>query len=381
MTVNFGLSHWIRRPSLWLCIAAIFLSLTSTVTDILSVYNQSLLARATMVYFIMAPAIAAAAAWEASRFAHLVSFPSTRLIKVGAERLLPWSLFAAISYCFSLAIYMSPAQALRLPTFWLLLTYSLIVGLCWVMIGSALGLVCKPMIAIALAGLGGYGWYAVTPATSFFTLRRVTGDFSSCCDLNSTLDPGAVHVALLGSSALACIVIASTLLWKKRWWLAGASGSIGLAILLVSIQAADGLQDFGLKERPMTDMKCVDRVCARPEVPEILLHLNAQALKRFGELAPPELSHFANNTVTWSGPIEESLWFSGNESREGVLGDYVDQAVSVYLMNQQATLCGAPIRELGPVRSGAPWKETEPIDIEIARERLEYSLCGQGSGP
>lgn len=334
-----------------------------------------------MVYFIMAPAIAAAAAWEASRFAHLVSSPSTRLIKVGAERLLPWGLFAPMSYCLALAIYMPPAQALGLPTFWLLLLYSLVVGLCWVMIGSALGLVCKPMIAIALAGLGGYGWYAVTPATSFSTLRRVTGDFSPCCDLNSTLDPGSVHAALLGLSALACIVIASTLLWKKRWWLAGPSASVGLAILLVSILAVDGLQDFGLKERPMTDMKCVDQVCARPEVPEDSFRLNARAVKHFEELAPSELSHFARGAVAWSGPVEEALWFSGNESLEGILGDYVDQAVSVYLMDQQAALCGAPMRELGPVRSGAPWRVTEPIDIEIVRERLEYSLCRPGGGP
>ena len=99
MIPNFGVKHWLRRPSLWICLIGLILSAVPISELGKAPYYESNAAQSTLVFFVIAPAVSAAMAWEASRFRPLVQMGRKSVARIYVNRMFVWSLI------FLLAMY------------------------------------------------------------------------------------------------------------------------------------------------------------------------------------------------------------------------------------------------------------------------------------
>lgn len=380
VTPSFGVSHWIRRPSTWLCLAALMLALIPVSQAGKSIYGPAAAAQATLAFFVVTPAIAAAAAWEASRFQAFVRQAARPVRTIVFDRILVFALVAPAGYTLALLTQMVGIPTVPIGLVLAMLAYSLLVGVCWALIGGALGLVVRPIIAVTVAGLIAYAWYAITPSLRPGVLRRLTGDFVACCSLNTTLDPQALIAASLGIVGFALAVIGAVLALRAARAKHGlhtglASSAAGIACLIVGVVMSTRMDTFGLTARDTDAIQCDAEVCAWPEVPPQTRQLNAEAKTLFRNLAPEHWKPYADPPVQWGEFSLDHLSLSGQTSVEGVLGEFVDQAGLAALVRENATICGAPASEVGMVLSGQPWAPDAPIDPQQVNQRLEQALC------
>lgn len=377
---SFGLSHWIRRPSMWLCLAALALAMIPVSQAGNTIYGPAAAAQATLAFFVVTPAIAAAAAWEASRFQAFVQQAAGPVRKIVLDRVLLFALFAPAGYALALL-----TQVLGMPTIPVglvlgMLVYSLLVGVCWALIGGALGLVFRPIIAVTVAGLIAYAWYAITPSLRPGVLRRLTGDFVACCSLDTTLDPQALIAASIGIGGFTLAVIGAVLTLRAARAKHGlhtglASSAAGITCLIAGVVMSTKMDTFGLTARDTDAIQCDAEVCTWPEIPPQTRQLNAEARTLFRNLAPEHWKPYADPPVQWGEFSLEHLSLSGQPSVEGVLGEFVDQAGLAALVRENATICGVPASEVGMVLSGQPWVQDAPIDPQQVNQRLEQALC------
>ncbi len=380
VTPSFGVSHWIRRPSTWLCLAALMLALIPVSQAGKSIYGPAAAAQATLAFFVVTPAIAAAAAWEASRFQAFVRQAARPVRTIVFDRILVFALVAPAGYTLALLTQMVGIPTVPIGLVLAMLAYSLLVGVCWALIGGALGLVVRPIIAVTVAGLIAYAWYAITPSLRPGVLRRLTGDFVACCSLNTTLDPQALIAASLGIVGFALAVIGAVLALRAARAKHGlhtglASSAAGIACLIVGVVMSTRMDTFGLTARDTDAIQCDAEVCAWPEVPPQTRQLNAEARTLFRNLAPEHWKPYADPPVQWGEFSLDHLSLSGQPSVEAVLGEFVDQAGLAALVRENATICGAPASEVGIVLSGQPWAPDAPIDPQQVIQRFEQALC------
>lgn len=78
---KFPRSHWIKRPSLWCCIGALLVCFLPLSQWTVVAYTPSILANATIVFYIIIPAMAVAVAWEASRFRPVIGVAANSVRK------------------------------------------------------------------------------------------------------------------------------------------------------------------------------------------------------------------------------------------------------------------------------------------------------------
>lgn len=377
---SFGVSHWIRRPSTWLCLAALMLALIPVSQAGKSIYGPAAAAQATLAFFVVTPAIAAAAAWEASRFQAFVRQAARPVRTIVFDRILVFALVAPAGYTLALLTQMVGVPTVPIGLVLAMLAYSLLVGVCWALIGGALGLVVRPIIAVTVAGLIAYAWYAITPSLRPGVLRRLTGDFVACCSLNTTLDPQALIAASLGIGGFTLAVIGAVLTLRAARAKHGlhtglASSAAGIACLIVGVVMSTRMDTFGLTARDTDAIQCDAEVCAWPEIPPQTRQLNAEARTLFRNLAPEHWKPYADPPVQWGEFSLDHLSLSGQTSVEGVLGEFVDQAGLAALVRENATICGAPASGVGMVLSGQPWAPDAPIDPQQVNQRLEQALC------
>ena len=147
-----------------------------------------------------------------------------------------------------------------------MLAYSCVVGICWVLIGSALGFSLKPLISVCAAVALAYTWYAIVPATSPGVLRHLAGDFLACCSLDTTLDVKAIGIAVAGIVGVTLLVVSAAALLRHRRKLYMAALLLGLLAIVGSTFWAQKLTEFGLVQRDSAQIVCVSDVCAWPEV-------------------------------------------------------------------------------------------------------------------
>ena len=377
---SFGVSHWIRRPSTWLCLAALMLALIPVSQAGKSIYGPAAAAQATLAFFVVTPAIAAAAAWEASRFQAFVRQAARPVRTIVFDRILVFALVAPAGYTLALLTQMVGVPTVPIGLVLAMLAYSLLVGVCWALIGGALGLVVRPIIAVTVAGLIAYAWYAITPSLRPGVLRRLTGDFVACCSLNTTLDPQALIAASIGIGGFTLAVIGAVLTLRAARAKHGlhtglASSAAGIACLIVGVVMSTRMDTFGLTARDTDAIECDAEVCAWPEIPPETRQLNAQARTLFRNLAPEHWKPYADPPVQWGEFSLDHLSLSGQTSVEGVLGEFVDQAGLAALVRENATIGGAPASGVGMVLSGQPWAPDAPIDPQQVNQRLEQALC------
>lgn len=339
------------------------------------VYGHDIAVSATLIFFVAGPAVAAAASWEASRFREFLGDHSRSAVRVIFDRIVPLSATLPIAYLLAVFIRGPRASVVGEAVLWYLLLYSLLVGLCWALIGAALGLSLRPIVAVPLSGILPYAWYAVMPATQPGPLRRVTGDMLSCCSIDSALDPRAILVAAGGIVGL-CALVIGIAFFLGRYAVSGAVAAVLACVCLGgSLIGAGRIDAFGIIDRDRGDIICRGEICAWPEVPDENIRMNAEALRAFRSIAPQGWRHLADGPVAWDGPFQERLIFSGQRTVEGVLGSFVDQAGSAELMSAHARLCGSPIEDIGPIRTQLPWEPGAPIDMAVIHQRLEGAVC------
>lgn len=394
-TPRFGAAHWIRRPSIWMCLLGTAMTaIAIQPPESEYFYAEISTARASDALFPIIMAMSAAMAWEISRFRHLIrsqlfSRPSIALWII-CDRILPWATLAPLGYTVTL-IYLGvwPAHFTN-PSAWLMFVYATWVGIAFALIGAILGVALPPLASLSLTGLLSFGWLTVPPATHWTTLRHMTGDFTSCCSIDTVLSPrvpGAGALGLLGLLALTvtvgCLIIAATLRTSASTLLptGTVAGLVATIAFFSSATIGNALPDYGSSiPRPLNEMVCTSSVCVWPEIADNRVKLNEQALAQFREIAPPQWKYLSNNPVTFDGVLPsgepvDGLLFSGETSIEKILGDYATQIAYRELEATNTSLCGAPVNDYGLVSIGEPWDPHTPINPATAIARLENFFC------
>ncbi|MEJ4113409.1 hypothetical protein ACGE24_05240 [Corynebacterium kroppenstedtii] len=378
MKPSFGLIHWLRRPSVWICIIALVLT-AAPISDMGRVaYTPSVVTHPLMTFFIVAPAITAASAWEISRFRPLVSSGRPIVVKVYFYRVFPFSFVLVIGYLIALLSEAPSFTVLASGLLWFTLGYTLVVGICWTIIGTVFGLSMKPLIAICIATLLGYGWYAVPPSMSPGVLQRLTGDFLACCSLDNVLDYRTILASVVFLVGVTMVIVSIVALLRRKKIRTTFLGLVGVACMAGAFVLAAQLSEFGLKPRDRADMHCREGVCARPEVPEDIVNNNISARNALKEIAPLSWRKFVDRPVLWSGGSVEHLSFSGQTTVEAVVGDYVDQAGSAELIATDAKICNVRAKDIGIVRTMQPWDPHQPVTLQDFIHRVEREYCALG---
>lgn len=375
MVPNFGIKHWLRRPSLWICLIGIILSAVPISELGKTPYYESIAAQSTLVFFVIAPAVSAAMAWEASRFRPLVQMGRKSVARIYVNRMFAWSLIFPLGYVLANLSQSTDSALLGSSVFWVMLTYSSIVGTCWTLIGSALGFSFKPLVSVSVSAALAYTWYAVIPATSPGSLRHITGDFLACCSFDVTLDVKAIGTAIAGIIGATLTIISAAALLRNRCKMYMLTFLLGLISLIGSFAWAQQLTEFGLEQRDSREVVCSSKVCAWPEVPNENISLNIQARDAFSKISPPEWRDFSERPVMWGDLSEEHLSLSGQSTVKGIVGEFVDQAGSAELIRSDAKVCGIPAKDLGITLSGLPWESNQQVTVEDVAQRIEHSVC------
>ncbi|MBK4151233.1 hypothetical protein GWO63_006530 [Corynebacterium macginleyi] len=375
MVPNLGVKHWLRRPSLWICLIGIMLSAVPVSKFGKALYYESSAVQSILVFFIIAPAVSAAMAWEASRFRLLVRMGRKSVSRIYVNRMLAWSLIFPLGYVLANLSQSTDSVLFGSSIFWVMLAYSAIVGICWTLVGSVLGFSFKPLISVSASGALAYSWYAVTPAISPGALRRITGDFLACCSLDTTLDVNAVGTAIAGIIGFTLTIASAAALLRTRSKFCMLFFFLGLISLLGSFVWARQLTEFGLAQRDPRQFVCSSNVCAWPEVPRENILLNIQARDAFSKISPIEWKDFSERPVMWGDFSEDHLSLSSQSTVEGIVGEFVDQAGSAELIRSNAKICGLPAKDLGITLSGLPWERTRQVSVGDVVQRIEQSVC------
>lgn len=379
MVPKFGVKHWLHRPSAWICFIGVALSAVPISELGKTFYHESIIAQSTLVFFVLAPAVSAAMAWESSRFRSIAQLGRKSVVRVYINRIFAWSLIFPAGYLLANISQSTNIDLFSSLSSWLVLAYSFIVGICWTLIGSALGFSFKPLISVCVAAVFAYAWYAVVPSTSPGLLRHMTGDFLACCSLDSTLDLKAIGTAAVAIVGISLIMVGAAALFRHRSKLYISILALGLLSLTGSIALSQQLTEFGLAQRDPYQIVCSPKVCVWPEVPVENISLNVRARDAFTKISPTEWKRFSENPVMWGEFSQEHLSLSSQPTLEGVVGEFVDQAGSAELTRLNAKICGVPARDIGAVLSGLPWDPNRPVTLEDVVRRIEQSTCGVGS--
>ena len=245
-----------RAGPLLACAGVLVALASSTFAD---PYWLDLTSKSTTGLLVLAPGLAAACAWDASRW---------RILGVAAARsrsrqllltLTPAVLATACSYGVSLVILgVREHPEAGVPSLSLVAT-SLLAAAAYASSGFALGSLLPRFYAVAAAFAWVWLWLAFTPTIEPFWLRNVTANLgSSCCGIDTSLAPHALLAPSLTALGLGALAVA--LLRDSNHRLIGAAS--GFAVLLGCVSAAGFLvRDLG--PDPVVP-RTGDQVCVHP---------------------------------------------------------------------------------------------------------------------
>ncbi|NDZ80545.1 hypothetical protein G3I19_18835 [Streptomyces sp. SID10853] len=249
---------------------------------------------------IIAPATAAAAAWEAGRHRRLGALRFT-----GQRSALPQFLRAASPVLTLLVVLVTAALMMAhhavgvMPsgTGWLAAAHLIVISLGWLVIGWSLGSVLPRSIAAPAAGIGCWAWLSVPQATSNAWIRHLGGFIDGQSSVTDLISP-AVYLVPWG--VVAGLALAFWLLARRsRRTLATVLAlAVATATLIVG-HAAVADWGFGTPTHPRGAAPyCTGKapmVCVPPEYEPYAQQLRQDALapierlKEAGIAAPDEL--------------------------------------------------------------------------------------------
>jgi hypothetical protein len=180
--------------------------------------------------------VAACAAWEGARVRTLWWTPIVRRRFIVAARAISPAIFAGAVAIITATLVLLVRSGAAAPD----LRVLAIVGLdliTWAVIGYALGTLTPTSIAVPVAVLLPFIWFAFVPAIYPVWLRHMTGMFRDCCRLSEDLSIAAIGASVAANAGLLlfssiCIGARPTLRRSSIAFLA-LTLSIGAAITLI----------------------------------------------------------------------------------------------------------------------------------------------------
>lgn len=247
-------------------------------------YWLDLSSKSTVSVLFLAPALAALAAWDASRWRILMTAAARSWVALLVRHLAFVAVTTSVTFGIALfALYAQVPPTVGTPRFDVL-ALGIGVVTAYAAVGFLLGRFLSGLVAAPLAFGAIWVWVAYTPAIEPFWLRNVTGNIgTSCCSLDSELVPLAlVAPAIVAVTLLCCTVVVLTWSNRSSAW-AGSSVAVAGALLgaasMMSSVGADPVQTRS------GDQTCVEvdvrQFCAWPEHAAAL----AEATPRLNETA------------------------------------------------------------------------------------------------
>lgn len=394
----FGIRHWIRRPSLWICIAMTVVCVYALgLEGYGSRYVLTLVVQASDSLAFITPALTVAVAWEASRMRALRGLGAVAVVKILRTRCLPFLIFPVIGF-FATAVLLgrplgfaaAASSVIGLGEFsvssLVMMLYIVWVGLYWIVLAAIAGLMLRPGLAIALSALLPYMWHGLVPAMGPGLMPAVAGNFLACCSLETVLDLSAVGSATLGIAGLVGVaggtILLLTLTGKSKN-IAAVCAVAGVLSIGGSAWVARGLPEYGVVPRSAQDMKCRNGICVRPEVPAEAVDANSAARDALSRVLPAEWSSGVVWSVAWNLNDSGSLSFVVSTRKEEVLGSFINQVAVDKLIDRGESICGVNTEySLGRddarrsvMTSQMPWPLDRPITADEAAERVRTALC------
>ncbi|WP_406138932.1 hypothetical protein [Streptomyces sp. NBC_01089] len=263
---------------------------------------------------IIAPAIAAAAAWEAGRHRRLGALRFT-----GRRSALPRFLRAVSPVLMLLVVLVAAALMMAhhavgvMPsgTGWLAVAHLVVISLGWLVIGWCLGCVLPRSVAAPAAGIGCWAWLSVPQATSNAWIRHLGGFIDGQSSVTDLISP-AVYLVPWGVAA--GLALAFWLLARRRR--RAVAVVLALAVATVTfIAGRAAVIDWGygtpthLRVAAPYCTGKAPRICVPPEYGPYAQQLRQDALapverlKDAGIAAPDEL-----RIASAQDPLRSGIW-------------------------------------------------------------------------
>lgn len=204
-----------RSPAVWLSpvlILIIVFFASESLYPASEYYPLALTVTGASQVFLIAPFCAACAAWEAGRIrrAGWFGFPRTRsLVSFLTLALTPTFTVGMLATIFAVLFQFRVAPSLSLPDL-TVLGAALVVVLGHTLLGFGIGVHIRPVIAAPSILLVDYAWMVMLVTLEPLWLRHLTGAWTSCCDVTTSLDPRAllaVTVIAVGFVVTALVLV------------------------------------------------------------------------------------------------------------------------------------------------------------------------------
>jgi hypothetical protein len=211
-----------------------------TNTSWLEPYWLDVSSKATGSFIVLAPALAALSAWDASRWRVLSVLPVRGTVHLLARHLLVVAGITLVTFGVSAVLMVSSVRPSAGAPRWDVLATGTWMVVAYAASGFALGHLLPRTVAAPLAFAAVWVWVAYTPAVQPFWLRNANGNLAaSCCTLDTELVEHALSAPALIGGAL---VLGSVLVLRRPRavlaWLASMAAVTG-AVVVASVWLAD----------------------------------------------------------------------------------------------------------------------------------------------
>lgn len=204
-----------RSPAVWLSPILLLLIVffaKESLHPASEYYALALTVTGASQVFLIAPFCAACAAWEAGRIrrAGWFGFPRTRsLASFLTLALAPTFTVGMLATIFAVLFQFRVSPSLALPDLTVLgVAFAAVVG--HTLLGFGIGVHIRPVIAAPSILLVDYAWMVMLVTLEPLWLRHLTGAWTGCCDVTTSLDPRAllaVTVIAAGFAVTAFVLI------------------------------------------------------------------------------------------------------------------------------------------------------------------------------
>jgi hypothetical protein len=289
-------------------------------------YPLALSAVGAFTMFLIAPACAAYAAWEAGRLrrAGWFALPHVRAPLVVTGAVVTPILGIGLGTIIVVVFYkLLGAGIVAVPDL-RVLGVAFIVIVAHTLLGFAIGMHVPPVVAVPTVFLTDYGWMLLPAALEPVWLRHLTGAWDSCCQIDTDLAPQAVAGAIIVAAGL---VGTAVLLLHRQGWRFYPALTVVPTILAFGIGAflVRGMGPDPVVDRDPSLLVCasgVPRVCVWPEHRERLEEVStiaaevSAAWQQLGIAVPTE---FSEQNPALLPPGAASFGFSLQAQRSNIV--------------------------------------------------------------
>ncbi len=263
---------------------------------------------------VIAPAVAAAAAWEAGRHRQLGALRTTGqrgVVRQFLRAATPVLILLAVLVLAALMMAHHAVGVLPGGTGWLAVAHLLVISLGWLVVGWCLGGILPKSIAAPAAGVGCWAWLAVPRSTSNPWVRHLGGFFDMQSSVTDLISPAAY---LVPWGVVTGLALSFWLLARRRLRVLAVTAAFAVAVVTLT-EGRAAVIDWGYSTPTHPRSVALDctgkapRVCVPPEYEPYVRQLRRDALVPVGRLedagipAPEEL-----RIVSAKAPLRSGTW-------------------------------------------------------------------------